>query len=365
MKNNIYLYLILISLLVGGFSGFVGYDHFKKAEKVRRRAETIAQNIDIRKEELRKKEIELVDLEFERREKQMTVREFSRAILEQQEVQKSYQKLEEHLSASVKRQKMMFIVNQEGVSEMQDQLVEDTTSTERQVENMRAMFDLEKGRLGTREEFLKQESRKDQQEHARKIGQLDTEIGNADFELQRINSLNPSEVKEPWPVGKVLDFYSPLNKVVINLGSTDGIRQNFKFMLFSNLPGLGRDYKGMVVIKDVDELVSTGTMLMAKRESLDPVAGDSIGSITYRKDELTFYLGGDFGRTRPHAPRYKYYKSEYVEFLKYSGNRVVDELDANVDFFVMGALADNEVPLATSLGVSIIPIDLLTPYLGE
>ena len=357
MKNNIYLYLILISLLVGGFSGFIGYDHFKKAEKIKRKSETISQNIEIRKEELEKKEVELVDLEFERREKQTTVREFARAILEQQTVQKEYKDLQEQLEASVTRQKMMFRVNQEGVSEMQDQLAEDTTTIERQTENMITIFDLEQERLKTREELLKEVSKDEQQKHAKALVEVENAIDQANFELQRINTLTPTVVKEPWVVGKVLDFYSPLNKVVINLGSTDGIRQNFKFMIFSDRSGLGRIYKGMVVIKDVDELVSTGTMLLETRDSLNPVSGDSIGSVAYRKGELTYYLAGDF--------RAKFRRSQMEELIKYAGNRIVDDLDANVDFFVMGALADNEVPMATSLGVSIIPEGLITPYLGE
>lgn len=357
MKNNIYLYLILISLLVGGFSGFVGYDHFKKAEKIERQSETIAQNIEIREEELRKKETELINLEFERRGKQTTVREFARAILEQQTVQKEYSELQEQLDASVTRQKMMFMVNQEGVSDMQDQLAEDTTSIERQTENMRAMFELEKQRLSVREELLQEDAIKDQQTFAQDLSEVETNIDQADFELQRINSLTPTEVSQPWVVGRVLDFYAPSNKVVINLGSTDGIRQNYKFMIFTNQSGQDRVYKGMVMIKDVDELISTGTMMMEKRDSLDPVAGDAIGSLAYREDQLTFYLGGDF--------RAKYRRAEMVQLIEYAGNQVVDDLDASVDYFVMGALADNEVPLATSLGVSIIPESLITPYLGE
>ena len=357
MKNNIYLYLILISLLVGGFSGFIGYDHFKKSDKIKRKSETLAQNIEIRKEEFRKKEIELINLEFERRGKQTTVREFARAILEQQTVQKEYAELQEQLDASVTRQKMMFMINQEGVSEMQDQLAEDTTSIERQSENMKEMFELEKKRLDLREELLQEDAKKDQQIHAKAISEVATAIDQAKFALQRINNLAPTEVKEPWSVGKVLDFYAPLNKVVINMGAADGIRQNYKFMIFSDRSSLEREYKGMVVIKDVDDLISTGTMIMADRESLDPVAGDSIGSVAFRKDQLTYYLGGDF--------RAKYRKSQMEQLIKYAGNKVVDDLDANVDFFVMGKLADNEVPLATSLGVSIIPESLITPYLGE
>jgi len=357
MKNNIYLYLILISLLVGGFSGFIGYDHFEKAERYKRLSETMAQSIEGRKEELRKKEIELVDLEFERYEKQATIRGFAQAILEQQDVQKRFSTLRDQLEASVTRQKMIFSVNQKGMSDIQDQLAEDTTSIERQSENMRTMFDLEKQRLVARQNILQQIAQDEQKLHAVALSGLETAIKQTESELERIKDLHPTEIKEPWIVGKVLDFYAPLNKVVINLGSTAGIRQNFQFMIFSDRPGKEREYKGMVVIKDVEGLVSTGTMLMAERESRDPVAGDSIGSVAYRRDAMVIYLGGDF--------RAKYQKNQLVQLLEYTGNRVVDDLDANVDFFVMGALADNEIPLATSLGVSLIPESLITPYLGE
>jgi len=375
MKNNIYLYLILISLLVGGFSGFIGYDHFEKAEKYQRSAKTIAQNIESKKEELRKKEIELVDLEFKRREKQATVREFAQAILEQQDVQQEYSKLKDQLDDSVTRQKMIFSVNQKGVSDMQDQLAEDTTSIERQVEGMRATFKQEGERLGVRNAILKEMEEKEIREHDLLLSGLETGLNQTKLELLRFNDLTPTEVKEPWIVGKVLDFYAPLNKVVINLGSTAGIRQNFKFMIFSDRPGQEREYKGMVVIKDVSDLVSTGTMLMAKRESRDPVAGDCIGSFVYQKQGLVFwiYRDKDFisDKGKSENQREKFSVEQLEQYLKYAGNRVIvgtDEenpVDTTVDYFVKSPLVDNLIPDAIKLGVTLIPESLITPYLGE
>jgi hypothetical protein len=354
--NNIYLYLMLISLLVGGFSGFIGYDNLdsasrQKVENAKKRA-----NLQGRLKDKESKDKELSALQLKRKELQHSVEELAVSIEEQGRLMEAFKNLELKINGSLERQGVKLAVSQETVALMREQLSEDTTAIERALENMNQAYESDRERLQLRREGLRDEETVEAKKNAKLLSQLETNIDAIDFKIRRVSNLSPTEIEEPWVTGKVMDYNSTLNKVVINLGAKDGIRQNFKFSVFSTSSGQeGRIYKGFVVIKKVDDLVSIGAMEMVNGEA--PVIGDQLGSLVYRSDRISFYLAGDF--------RSKYTKDQLKSFLEYSGNRVLDELSSEVDFFVMGSLADNEVPLATALGVSIIPEELIAAYIGE
>lgn len=358
MKSNVYLYMILISLLVGGFTGFIGYDNMENADKTRRTSENLVADIETRKKDREAKLAELEELYFDRREKQIEVRELAASIIEQEGITGEFQELEAKLRASVSRQDTKRRVNQEGVSEMQDQLIEDTTSLERQEENMTRAFEADKERLRVRQSILQKEDEEDAREKAKELSILGTEIDQKTFEVLRETQLPPTERKTPWVVGSVLDFNAFQNKIILSVGWAQGVKQNFKFMVFSETSGQERVNKGFIVVKQVDELISTGVMMLAQRETADPVSGDLVGSLSYREGGLNYYLEGDF--------RAKYTKDELERYLIYNGNRVLLELTSDVDFFVMGPLASpQDINDAISLGVTIIPEEFITPYLGE
>jgi NAD-dependent DNA ligase len=355
--NNIYLYLMLLSLLVGGFSGFVGYDNLERASRL------VELENEPKLKELKSKELDKMAkvseweaLAAKRKGLQVQLKELALAINEQKALKQDFERLDRTLMNSIDRQKVKFAVSRETVAMMQDQLSEDTTAIERSLENMNRNFEHDRQRLEEKQNVLREEEVLDSKKKAKSMSILETEIDTIDFTLRRVNNLSPRELTEPWVTGEVMEYNSILNRVVINLGFADGVKQNFKFAIFSAGQGeKARKYKGFVVIKKVERLVSVGAMEMVNGES--PVPGDHVGSLVYRKDQMSYYLAGDF--------RSKYSKEKLKAFLEYCGNRVLEELSSEVDFFVMGSLADNEVPMATALGVSIIPEDSIAAYVGE
>lgn len=352
--NNIYVYLTLVSLLVGGLAGFIGYDNLESAQRQRMESAVDMKEVKSKEEDRLSKIAELEALVLKRRSLQNDVKELAVSIREQEKLKSEYEALDAKLKSSIERQGIKLSISQEAVGQMQDQLAEDTIAIERALEEMNKAFDDDRQRLERRQSYLQEEETVDAKRKAKQLSNLETSLDTVEFALRRVSNLSPLEVKDPWVAGEVTDFNSTLNRVVINLGRRDGVRQNFKFAIFSG-EGDQREYKGFCVVKEVEELVSVAVMEML--DAIPPVAGDQIGSLVYRKDQLNYYLAGDF--------RSKYSKERLTAFLTYCGNRVVDELSADVDFFVMGSLADNEVPLATSLGVSIIPEKFIADYVGD
>lgn len=354
--NNIYLYLMLISLLVGGFSGFVGYDNLERAARLELDNDAELKKLKAKELDKSTKLSELEALQAKRKILQDQVKELALSIDEQKALKHDFDRLNNTLTNNIERQKVKYAVRRETVATMQDQLSEDTTAIERSLDNMTRNFEDDRQRLDARQNLLREEEALDSKKKAKVMSGLETEIDTIDFAIRRVSNLSPHELKEPWVTGEIMEFNPILNRVVIDLGFADGVKQNFKFSIFSTGQGdTDRKYKGFVVIKKVDRLISVGAMEMVNGEA--PVAGDHVGSLVYRKDQMTYYLAGDF--------RSKYSKEKLKSFLEFSGNRVLDELSSEVDFFVMGSLADNEVPMATALGVSIIPEDLIAAYVGE
>ena len=364
MKNNVYIYVILVALITGIFAGVIGYEHFGNAQKQRVDNELMAKTIESKKQEKFTLNSEIQNLAIKRRTLQTEVREIAGAIIEKENVLAEYRALDEKLRQSVQLQGIKLKINQEGVSAMQDQIAEDTTAIERSSQNMKAIFDLDRQKLELRQKHLDSEAEVEAREKARRLSSLDTNIDTANISLSRVNSLSVNQISDPWIVGEVLGFNSSLNKVVINLGRAAGIQQNFKFCIFSSDEGNRRAYKGFVIVKEVDELVSTGVLEVEGLSTLIPVVGDKIGSFVYRRDKLTFFLGGEYRANDLRMPS-KFTKEQLKSRLEFMGNKVSSELSSDVDIFIEGSLAQDRIQKATNLGISILPVNLLMSYFGE
>ena len=364
MKNNVYIYVILVALVVGIFAGLVGYEHFGNAQKQRGENDLTAKTIESKKLEKFALNNDIQNLSIKRRTLQTEVREVAGTILEKESILAEYKALEDKLRQSVQLQGIKLKINQEGLSGMQDQIAEDTTAIERSTQNMKAVFDLDRQKLDQRQKQLDGESEAEAREKARRLSVLDTNIDTANISLSRVNNLAVNQILEPWIVGEVLGFNSSLNRVVVNLGRAAGVQQNFKFCIFSSDEGNRREYKGFVVIKEVDELISTGVLEVEGLSTLIPVVGDKIGSLVYRRDKLTFFLGGEYRANDLRMPS-KFTKEQLKNRLEFMGNKVVGDLTSEVDLFIEGSLAQDKIQKATNLGVSIIPVNLLMSYFGE
>jgi hypothetical protein len=306
---------------------------------------------------LEEKQAELRKKKLIRREQQSKIREMASQIQGQKYLETSLKSLEEAYVISIQRQESKYDVTQQGLSALQDQLSDDLSLIERTLENMGKKFTMEQERLKEREEALQLEDDGHNRTVMKKKSELTTEIESINNRIQRVNQLTPNKLQQPWEVGEVLDYNSSTGRIVINAGQSKGIKPNFRFMVFSSAAGKARVYKGMMVIKDVNDLIATGIMEDKLKYQKSPVKGDKFGSLIFKNEKLNFYLAGDF--------RSKFSKNKMESYLSYVGNNIVPELTSQVDFFVQASLADSEVPTATSLGVTIIPEELITPYVGD
>jgi len=357
MPTNTCLYITLSSFLIGVFLTFFGHTKFGDADKLIKLNQVGVLKVRDKEKSLGEKRDDLQKKQLQRRDLQSKIREYASKIEGEKSVAQSLKDLEGFYKESIDRQDVKYDVNQKGLSSMQDQLSDDLALIERTLENMDKKFKLEKERLSDREKVLAIEADELGREVTKKKSELTTEIERIKNNLQRVNNLNPNKITEPWEVGDVIEYVPSNGRVVINAGAAKGIKPNFKFMVFTAESGKERIYKGMMIVKEVNDLISVAVMESKLDFQAAPVKGDKFGSLIFRDEKLNFYLAGDF--------RSKYSKSSMENYLLYLGNNVVSELTSEVDFFIQASLAEPEVPTATSLGVTIIGEDSIAPFVGD
>ncbi len=357
MPTNTCLYITLASFLIGVFLSFFGHTKMGEADKVLKMNEVGILKVKEKEKSYSEKKSELEKKALVRREEQSKAREIIRQIEGQQSLEQSLKDLEEYYNVSIERQDVKYNVIQQNLSEMQDQLSDDLSLIERTLEGMDKRFKQEKDRLADREKLLAEEDDSLTRGAIKRKSELTTEIERINNNIQRVSNLSPNKLGEPWEIGEVMAYVPDGGRIVINAGVSKGIKPNLKFMVFSAEAGKERVYKGMMIIKEVNNLISTGFMESSVDEDYAPVKGDKIGSLIFKNEKLNFYLAGDF--------RSKYSKDTMSNYLKYAGNNVMPELTSDVDFFIQASLAEPEVPIATSLGVTVIPEALVTPFVGD
>lgn len=358
MQNNIYIYLILGCLGVGGGLFYIGYDYIDQAHVKVKLLDAEIEDLEKKRADRDAKRSEASALRLQRLGAQGQARDVAESIIEQSKLIKDHKKRRDEIIQRLALQEFKKTSTQGLLGEIEAQLQEDNMLVERDKESVLAGFEQNLKRLKLKKDGLVEEDKLSTRTSDKKLAELKTELSAIEFRLRRNNNLAPLELDSPWVVGEVLDVLAKDNKVVLSVGEDFGVKPNFKFRVFSGGHASIREYKGFVVVKEVFPLVSMGVMEMVQDDvGSAPVPGDSIGSLVFRKDRLKFYLAGDFSS--------KYSKGEIVRHLQYAGNEVLQDLTSEVDFFVQGALADNEIPSATALGVSIIPEDHISAYFGE
>ena len=357
MPTNTCLYMTLASFVIGVFLAFFGNTKMEDANKLIKFNQAGFSAVQKQQTSLNEKKAELTKKQLTRREQQSKIREIVRQIDGQKALESSLKNLEEVYKASIERQNIKFDVTQQNLSAMQDQLSDDLALIERTIENIDKKLALEQERFKERQEVLAIEDDSFSREVIMKKNELKTQIESINNKITRVNQPNPNKLDQPWEVGQVMDYNSATGTILINAGSSKGIKPNFRFMVFSDATGKQRVYKGMMVVKDVSDLIATGIMEDHLKNEDAPVRGDKFGSFIFKNQKLNFYLAGAF--------RAKFSKSMMRDYIQYTGNNVVDELSSDVDFFIQAALADSEVPTATSLGVTIIPEELIVPFVGD
>ena len=357
MKSNIYLYLILGCLVIGGGLFYIGYDYIDQANVKAKLLDAELEDLEKKRSDMALKRYEVSELRLLRLESQGEARALAENIVEQSALIAEHKKRKDDLEQRLQLEQFRKESIEGLMGEVEAQLEDDKVLVDRHKENIEAGFEQNLKRLERKRDGLAKEDKLSTRNSEKKLAELKTELSAIEFKLRRNNNLTPLELEAPWVVGEVLDYQIKENKVVLSVGADLGVKPNYKFRVFSGERSGAREYKGFVVVKEVFPLVSLGVMEMIQDVGDAPVPGDFIGSLVFRKDSLKFYLAGDFSS--------KYSKGEIVRHLQYAGNEVLSELTSEVDFFVQGALADNEIPNATALGVSIIPEDFISAYFGE
>ncbi|MBF0196794.1 MAG: hypothetical protein HQL32_03755 [Planctomycetes bacterium] len=357
MQSNTYLYIIIVSILVGGFSGFLGYTQTEENRKVSQEIMKQKSKLTIEEKNVEDNKNKIEKLSLKHRNLQSKVRGREKDFRVHQGTQVLLADVHSQLERSSQFQKDKYQRLQGGIIDIQDQLQEDISDLDRDIERVESNHTREMDRLKERQGFIVNQNDKEKKENMKLKSQLETDIELNQNLLRQKNNLSPQYLKSPWVVGKVMSYIESENKIILNFGSAAGLKRNIKLHVFSSSLGGQRSYKGFCVVRDVDDMVSTAVMIEKRGVMTDPVRGDFVGSIIYKEQGLKFYLAGDF--------RYKYSKSELTDFINYYGGETVEDLTNEVDFFIQGNLADNDVPRATSLGITIIDEELFSTYLGE
>lgn len=357
MQSNTYLYIIIASVLVGGFTIFLSIEQFEQVNKLEARVEKLSKKLEKTHENIKNDELKLKEITNRRRELQTESRRLTREIIETKRKKLRLTQLEEIHKQNIAKQEAKSKIYQEAGIEIRDQLQEDIALLEHSIQELDESFAKDQKRLEQKEKALIDDQAKSSKLTSIKVSNLSTNIERNKQKIRRVNNLEPNYVDAPWKVGRVLSFHKETQKIMINLGEATGIKTDLIFRVFSEHPGEGRIYKGFMKVQEVQELISIGVMNFSKRSDVDPVQGDWIGSLLYHPEGLQFYLAGDFSE--------KYSRERYQTFLSYARNQVLDNLSPKVDFFVMGKLAEGEVPEATAYGISIIKESVLSQYMGE
>jgi hypothetical protein len=357
MHTNTYLYIIIASILVGGGAGFIAKDQHEQNIDLLAKNEVIRQEIKKAEETIATDMKELKTLEHERKQLELEVDVEAKEINKILKNVARLNALEKKFESSIEMAKTDSKITKEVLAEIKDEMQENIAVIERSLDQVNESFSNNMTSLETKDEKLVKSNRAEAQVQAKVINKRKKDKSALEARLKRVNDLPPVKIIQPWTVSSVLDFSLESNKVIIGLGKDSGIRKEMRLMVYTEPLGSEREYKGMMVVREVGDFTATGEMVFTKRKTEHPMKGDSVGSMAYKKGGLNFYIAGKFEG--------KYTREQVKEFLRKTGNIVVDDLKTGVDILVEGKLADNEVVEATSYGIPIIAESDFTVYVGD
>lgn len=357
MQSNTYLYIIIAAVLIGIGTLFMGKDQLATYQEKLLSNVQLEKNVQKIEKTIEEESKQVQVLNLQRRKLQNEVDNLARVINNTLDNMKGVESLRETYAQSIENNEKKLEVIQTGIAQIQDEMQESIAVIDRSLNELTQNNEKDIDVLRNKEEKLDEDNLKETKLQSQVLSQLKTDKEKIVQELQRTNDLSPVKITSPWTVAKILDYSLKTHEIIIDTGKDSNISKGMRFMVYSEPLGASRIYKGMMFIKDVFDFTAIGKMVYNKSEGNDPIKGDVIGGVTYKESGLTFFLSGDF--------RGRYNKDRLSYLLKKIGNRVADELSTDVDIFVVGALAEAEIPEATAFGVPIIDEALLSSYLGE
>lgn len=357
MQSNICLYIIIASVLTGIGTSYMTYENLGLARRADEKNVALTRKVEKVKNDYLKEKDKFEKLSVQRRTLMVEARKQARLVQKLEDEKNRKTELASIYTYNIKRQGVKYDIYDRAVVEIQDELQEDIANVERSINELNENFEQEKTRLLHREKEVLLENEKKQKGATKKLSSVETKLEQLKQKIRLENLLDPIRLDEPPPQGKVLAYYSDKKKVVINLGSSAGIKKNFKFKIFNISIDGDRVYKGFMLIKDVKEMTSVGDLISHYKDTSLPVKDDYVGSLSYSQGGRTYYLGGEF--------RSKYNKDQLKEMISYNGNKVLDELSPKVDLYIQGEFAQRELLDVTPLGIRVIDEKVFTEYVGD
>lgn len=362
MHSNYCIMLIIASALVTGFSGTLSHVMYKDiTEKLMPGNVQLVQEVESLEKELAEKVRKNMDLAEERSVIHTKARKLASAVLE---TNRELTRLE--------RQQGWFGLRNEflgknaqllyaRIGEIQDGIQEEISNVERTLKEMQRFYSQSGEEVKGKEDNLTQQDGDAIKKYLAELAILDQQVSELRNKLHRERQVVENRFSQPESIGRIVEIVPVEKKVVISLGKHDGIKQNFKFKVFGRTASGDQIDKGFIIIKDVSEAFSVGTVLYTPKKGDSVFAGDHIGSPAFRKDGFNIYLAGRFDTK--HSSKYD--KETLAARLGYMGNRILTDLDQRVDMVVEGELAGTEVSNAAEMGICIISEEQLVPYLGD
>lgn len=363
MKQQFYIMLILLSVIIGGMAGFMAREHARQAgflEASIKKGIAEAERIEAEVEEAQKK---LTAQEKVTEQKRTEARVVAIQLLNEKAVVDKLKRIEgwyrrqldssEFKAKTISRAERDFTEKVNDASNNIDDLHKDVQD----------YYKLSDEELEKKKEILERKSKNEKTEYELELSKIKTEIDKRRNELNRSYRATNTVFEKPEVLGRVIQVVPVHHLVVINLGASHGVKQNYKFRVFGVNPNGDRIDKGFIVIREVEPLISVGRVMSFSEGSQSIVRDDSVGNPAFRTQGRTFFLAGDFRTDRNVYS--KYTKEELRNHLVFMGNRVMDDLTYDVDMVVEGVNAERLLAQAASLGIMIIRDEQLVPYLGD
>jgi len=155
-------------------------------------------------------------------------------------------------------------------------------------------------------------------------------------EFKRRAQPQRQEVAIPLPDGKILNVMDSQNICYINIGKDHNVRPGYTFAVYpsTGIPKDGSD-KGSIVVINVKDTVSVCKIV--KQSTGDPIIeGDLIGNIAFDPTRTyTFVVEGFFDLHGTGSPN-DLGRQEVISLIREYGGKVVDEVNLQTDYLVLG-----------------------------
>ena len=350
---------MVAAILTGALTSYLTYDQLGNARYIEsKNVEQAAKNAEL-KDKVQKDYEKLGDLELKRRALQIEARNQASVILVAEEEKVRKAELQSLYNFNIKRHEAKHDIYNKAVVEIQDELQEDIANVDRSTNELSENFEQEKTRLLHREKEVLLENDKRQKETAKSLSKVESKLEQVRQKIRLENLLDPIRISEPPPQGRILSYYAAERKVVVNLGSSSGVKKNMKFRVFNISITGDRVDKGLLLIKEAHEITSTGEMIAADKRGAMPVKDDYIGSLSFTPGGgKTYFLGGYYKDT-------KFNKDQLRQMITTNGNKVLDELSTEVDLYIQGEQAQVDLLEVTQLGIGVIEEKTFSEYVGD